>query len=381
MNSKKFVLVGVAAVVVLGAILSWQYLWPLTLGIRGTKALKAGDYGKAIVLFEEVIASGDDSPYALSQLVRAYAAKGTATGKEAEMYGLAYSYADKALQENPDNTVVLKSVGYLAETAGYYKEATKYYLLGLVQDREDADMWFHLGHAAEFSVGLTPDIVDIYLNAYRLDPNHPLVLLALGRHALSEGTQESLERGYNFFLGAARNTDQVRIRAEAWTNASRIRLAQGNIESASNFARHAVNADRSYAPGLVAYAETLVQEGKVDEALGYVAEAGEKNPRYSNSYYVAGAILRSVGDYNQSIQYFSKALEHLDNDNTLLGKSELNRVRGNILYDIAKTYDMAGRMQEARAALSKATAFDGSLSARAQQDFEQYKLFEEIFSQ
>jgi len=370
--------------VLLGLFAVWRFVIPSlqgdTASTRAEALLKASDYDSAIAELEAALQAGE-SPKVLAQLIQAYALKGNANGTEKAMYAKAYPLAKQATDKYPDDIEVLLAVGYLAETAGYYQEASQYYIKASSIDPDNAQILFHIAHTLEFVSENSAASQALYEKAYKLDPENPLVLLAMGSVLSQQGTAESIQSAYAFFMAAAERSDQNGVKAEAWTNAASISLANGDVDDARNLAAWAVNTDRGYAPGLVLYGFVLSYEGKMDEAMGYVTEAMQKNPRYSNAYYVAGLILRAGGNYDQSITHLKNGLAKVDADNTIVGDSKRVQTRARFQYDIAKTYDMAGDTEKSFSALTAAVAIDASAGSRARLDAEDNGFFSELATQ
>lgn len=378
-RSRYLAMAGIVLVVLTGLFFVWNFVIPGlsdNLSKAGEEALLRGDYDDAITLLERAVEQSDSNPRIVAQLLQAYASKGNATGTEQAMYEKAHPLAKQAAEEYPDNVDVLLAIGYLAETAGYYQEASEYYTKAVILDFENAQTILRLAHVLEFITDDPAATEPLYQRAYELEPENPHVMLAIGSLLMEEGTPDSIQRAYAFFLGASQRTEQVSLQAEALTNASTISLAQGNILDARNLAARAVNTDRKYAPALTLYGRVLAYDGKTTEALGYIDEAMQANPRYSEAYHAAGVVLRSVGSFAQSIEYFQDGLVKVDTDNTILGPAELSRTKGRFYYDIAKTYDMAGNSEASISALEQAVSADSSVAARARMDFEKYNSFD-----
>ena len=383
-RSRYLAMAGIILAVVVGLFVVWRFVIP-SLQEEGSREaqelLESSEYDAAIAELEQAVQS-DNSPKVLAQLIQAYALKGNATGTEQEMYEVAYPYAKQATEMYPDNIEVLLAVGYIAETAEHYEEASEYYRKAYLLDEKNAQTLFRFAHSLEFITSDLDLVESLYQGAYQLDPENPQVLMAIGRVLLSRATTgEEIEQAFQFFMGAAERTDQASIQSEAWANAARVQLMLNKYDDAVALASKAVNADRSYAPALVVYGEAIFRQGRTQDGLGYITEAMEKNPRHSDSYRTMGILLRVLGDYDQAIQYLTTASQKIPNDNTIVGESARAETLALIQYDIARTYDMAGDADAAFTALEEAIGTDPSVASRARLEAEQYGVFAELSGQ
>lgn len=384
-RSRYLAMAAIVLAVLLGLFAVWRFVIPSLQGdsasTRAEDFLKASDYDSAIAELEAALQVGE-SPKVLAQLIQAYALKGNATGTEQAMYAKAYPLAKQATEKYPDNVEILLAVGYLAETAGYYEEAGQYYIKASSLDEDNAQILFRIAHTLEFITENSAAAEALYQKAYELDSENSQILMAMGRMILARAdSQEDIENAFGFFMAAAERTEQASIRSEAWTNAAQIQLARNQYEEATALASMAVNADRAYAPALVAYGEAIFREGRTQDGLNYIAEAMEKNPRHSDSYYTTGILLRVLGDYEQSVKYFILASQKISDDNTIVSLDDKTRTSALIQYDIAKTYDMAGDIEKSFSALEQAVATDASAATHARIDAASNNFFSELATQ
>lgn len=344
---------------------------------RGYDAFTQGDFDKTIQIYEQVLKNEPNNTDILVSLIQAYAGRGDISGTEAEASNMAESYVETLLSIVVDDRNALLAVGYLAETDGRYQEAADYYQNALDIDPDFAQTWFRLGHVTEFLNAPVFLVRYLYNKAYELDSSNPLVLLAQGNIALTNG---DLEAAYTFFSSVGLNSEYTTIKAEGWTNASGIKNVQGFFDDAKILAALAVNSDRNYAPGLIAYGMSLSLEGDHQKALDFISEAMDQNPRISEADYSLAIIFRVIGRFDDSINYFEKALSKIDNDNTILGDAIKNKVRAKTLYDLAKTYSMRGNNALVIPLLEQAIGLDKSFSAFLESDFESHGFFNEFAS-
>lgn len=339
---------------------------------KGYNAFAQGDFDKTIQIYEQILEDKPNNIDILTGLVEAYAGRGDISGTETEAFNAAQPYVKTLLSIVTDDRDALLAIGYLVETDGRYQEASDYYQSALKIDPNFAQTWFRLGHVNEFLNSPTFFVKDLYNKAYELDPNNPLILLAQGNIALANG---DIEAAYAFFSSVGSNSNYPTIQAEGWTNASKIKSAQGFFDEAKTLASLAVNSDRNYAPGLIAYGMNLSIEGDHQQALDFISEAMNKNSRISKADYSLAVIFRVLERFDDSINYFQKALLKIDKDNTILGDATKNRVRAQTIYDLAKTHSMSGNTTPVIPLLEQAIGLDENLSVFLESDFESHGFF------
>lgn len=373
-NSKLLVILIVILLVAGGVWLYWQSSLssPEKLFFNASNAFSQSDFDEAIETYEKGLRIDPDNPAILAGLITTYATRGTRTGTESEAVVKAQQYVERALSVAGDNPDVLIATGYLAEVDGRYEEAIGFYQDALDIDSTFAQAWFHLGHAYEFLNQIDAS-KEAYSKAYGLDSAHPLILLAQARMALLD---RNLQGAYELYLTVAtNNTNAIYVRAEAFTSASSIRRNQGYFGDARGWAQLAIILDRMYVPGLVEYGLALALDGEVEEALVYLEEATNKNPRMSYPYWALGTVARSVQSFPESIDFFNTGLEKIDNDNTLVRTEEKIRARARMLYDLGKTYSVSGDDETALPFLEQAVELNENLGVLLKSEFEEFGYF------
>lgn len=341
---------------------------------EGYSAYLAGNYEDAIQIYEKGLQNNPDNLGILVELIKTYAMMGNRTGAIAEAVAQAKQYADSALALAPDNYDVLVALGYLAETDGHYEEAAQYYLQAINIFSDFPNAWFSLGRAygllGEFALSQ-----DAYDKAYELDPTHPLILMQrAGVLASNNNTEEAFE----LFLTVTATSPQIPLKAEAFASAASISRQRGAYDEARDLARLAVMMDRSYIPGLVEYAMSLLWDGDYPSSLAYLDEAIIRRPDMAQPYWTRGIVFRTIGVFDESISAFEQAMQHIDNDDTLVGSEAKQKVRSEITYDLAKAYSMSANTTQALPLLEEAIELNQDLSIYLDDDFKNNGFFGEL---
>ncbi len=323
-----------------------------------------------------VIQSRRAKAISLAKTITDIAAQGNATGKENEALTKAQPYMDEALKLDANNAEILVASGYALETAGKYQNAIDYYDKALKLNPKSGKILFRKAHALQFLNGNTKEVQDLYDLAYKYAPNDPLVLMFQGR---KYGQSGDLEKSYNFFISAVKNSKQNDLKAEAYADAYQIREAQGKYAEAKNLAMWAVDLDRNYGPGLESYGMALARDGNFKDAVAFMLEAMDKNPRASQPYWFLGSIMRIATKYELAIKYMNMALDKIDSDNTILGVDAKKARRVRVTYDIGKTYYISGDATKAFAVFADAASLDsGLVKALLQSDLKNFGLYKEV---
>lgn len=78
------------------------------------------------------------------------------------------------------------------------------------------------------------------------------------------------------------------------------------------------------------------------EGRKYILKAIEQNSRISLNYLLAGQLLRSVGYKTQALVYQKKGIDHVNDDNTLVGDSAKQKMKAKMYFELAETYAQLG---------------------------------------
>lgn len=337
----KLYIVGVLVIILVSLIFLGLYHQKKTneiIKIQGdvhTKMLLS-DHKGVIETAEKGLNKEPENKYLLIQALNAFANQGNETGKEKDVISNAQkmlSQANKMGEEDPD---VLNAIGYVYEVSGNYARALEIYKKASEVNGKNALSFFHLGHIYEF-YGRKDIAYGFYEKAYSLDPKDPLILIAKGRESYSNN---DFDGAYKYFIEASKLPNiPNNIESEALSNASIARRANIiYLGDALTLSKNAITIDPSYAPAYGTHAYNLMLNVQKKESLAYATKATELNPRISTNYWIIGRIYLMDKKYNESILYFNKALEKINEDNTILGSSEKDLIKGTIAYDLAKTY-------------------------------------------
>lgn len=131
---------------------------------------------------------------------------------------------------------------------------------------------------------------------------------------------------------------------------SRIALAEKNLPEAEKQARAAIAAGGSRMASLVLLAQTMLQQGKIeegltvtDEALAQVAEVTTDDKTFRGLYIVRGDLLRKKGRNSEAVAAYKEEVLQFPDEPFAYAK-------------LARTYNSIGRTQEARKMLKQLIA-------------------------
>ena len=313
-------------------------------------------------------------------MINSYALESNQTGDIAIPFKSAEPYINEALETSPDNIDVLIAVGYAYETQGDIDKAQAYYLKATQKAPDSADAWFHLGHALQFQ-GKDEDAKKNFDKAYALDPNHPQILMVRGNMFFSEGKNQD---AYESFKKAGEDNDlNYQGRAEALVGASIARVNQDNfkyIDEAIELSKEAVALAPKFSPALAAYGYNLYLAGKQRTGFDYVVKATEANPRISRNYFLLSMIYRNSDDFTYAIAAGKEAVEHVDDDNTILSKENRMSQKALYKYELAKTYSLSGLNVDTTELLLEAIELNPSLTERIKENYDKGTFFQKNIS-
>lgn len=315
-------------------------------------------------------------PKLLAALIISISSEANRTGTEKNVYKNSESLINNALNLYPKDIDILSAVGYVYEIEGQYAKALTYYEKAIQINPNSSLVWFRKGHVLEF-LQKQSDAYIAYDKAYSLDPNNGTILLAKGREAAAKA---KLDDAYNFFIRAAENKDSdAYTKAEGYTNAAMVRRSDlTKIGDALSLNKKAVEANPNYAPGLAEYGMSLFFNGRRVEAIDYMDKAIKINPRITQNYYYLAGMLRSAKKYQFAIDLLKKGLNGVDNDNTLLSNTEKRSQKEKFTYEIAKTYSFSGGNPETIEYLKEVVRMDNSYKVRIKNDYSKYNYFKEL---
>lgn len=341
-------------------------------------AYENGNLDEAEKLLVESYEDVPTDPMVQAALISVIANKGNQTGTEQEAYEKALPYIERALQENPNDYEVLLSVGYANEIAGKYEEALSYYEKAGQINPQGAKAFFHVGHVLEF-LNRQDESFTYYEKAYSLDPTDPLINMTKAKVDLSSGNTES---AFDIYIKASELPNSTAAtKSEALTNASIIKRGNLlNLQEALDLSQRAMEANSQFSPAFAAHGFNLGLNGEGEQGIGYLKKAIELNPRISNNYWQTGLLYRAIQDYPQSINYIQQAIDHVDNDNTLLGEAQKNNTKAMMTYNLAQTKYWNGEREEVVELVNEALLRDPSLKSRLDEDYNRFGDFTEVLT-
>lgn len=343
------------------------------------EAKEAYSKGDIKTVQEKLLASYNKypkDPKFQAALIEAIAVEGNLTGTEQEAFEKAKPYVKEALETNRGSAEVLIAVGYINEIVGNYNEALGFYDEALSIDKNNAEGWFHKGHVLEF-LGRNDEAFTAYKQAYAIDPNNPVVIIGVARATIAEGKTEEAITLYKK-VGEL-NEASADLKAEALTNASILKRNQIlYMDEAIALSEQAVKFGPNFSPALAAHGYNLSVNGRFNEGVEFLKKSLTANPRISQNYYFLGVIYRSVNDLPNALIYIEQGLAKIDNDNTIVDSTLKSRIKGNMAYDLAKTYSRSNQNKNNLSLLQQAVQLNPNLLDSLKSDYASGNLFKEL---
>jgi tetratricopeptide (TPR) repeat protein len=184
---------------------------------------------------------------------------------------------------------------------------------------------FALEGDAEFTAGQVDSAINSYKQGTQVDPSNAELLAKLARiqtyssqflltdAAQNTRLQEALASANQAVTLAPDDSTVYAIRAFVldWNaNPSLVgdKQAQDDLLQADQDAVHALQLDNTNTLALAFYAEILVDEQKWTQAEQEIKQAVDRDPSQMDVHRVYAYVLESLGEYNQAIQEYDKAI-------------------------------------------------------------------------
>lgn len=344
------------------------------LNIEADQAYRSGEVLTSGEKLKQSYSLDKKNPDLAAALIKTLALQGNLTGDEKGAFEKASPIIEESLKTNPNNPNILLSVGYINETAGNYDIALSYYDKVLALKPDDSEALFHKGHVNEFLENQEEAYVN-YEKAYSIDKNNPLILMGMAKVYISRNKIDDAITLYKQVGTTLSATPD--IRAEALTNASILKRSQIlYMQEAIDLSKTAVDVNPNFSPALAAHGYNLGINGRLDEGVEYLKKATVANPRISQNYYYIGVLYRSVNKFDDAKKYQEEGLSKIDNDNTILGKEYKAKIKGNMSYDLAKTYSLLNQNDSVVGLIEQAVSLNPVLKQTLKNDFNYLKQFQ-----
>ena len=259
---------------------------------------QAGDYEKAIALFEKALNLKGDKATALTLLVETYLA--TKQEKEAE------ALCQQLLKEKPENAFLLATLGSIYFQQGEYQEAEKQFKEAI----EVSPHWDrpHYGLVALYAkTNRLHEAADDLHTMYSQNPQSfrtgftlSVIYQKLGQHEKAIALLEDLAARYPNVISV--NNNLAYLHAEHSQDPEQ-------LKKALDYAHKALTRAPENPQVLDTVAWVELKSGNLDRAMKYadsVAKGAEKDPTIN---YHTGLISARIGKKQVAAEYLSKAIE------------------------------------------------------------------------
>jgi len=209
---------------------------------------------------------------------------------------------EQVLQDQPENPIVLHSLGTLAYQRGQFEAAVD--LLGRAVEANCGIAQFHntLGIALE-AVGKPQEAIDAYQQAISLRPdfaeaysNMAIALQSQSRFAeAAQKCERAIQLAPDF--------------AVAYNTMGFCLEKQGLLVQAADSYRLALRLKPDFAEAFNHLGVVLTAQNRFDEAIDCYIEAANLEPDYAEAFYNLGIVLAKEGQLDEAIASYQKALK------------------------------------------------------------------------
>jgi len=334
---KTIIAIAIVFIIVLAAFFILHPSVPATDTEIANTLSQAGDdfnnsnFEGAIKKAERVLRGDSKNISALLTLAFTWAQKGSLEFKEAEYGQKAIEIANEALSVDPENSEAHRIIGYANEIMEQYTEALDSYNKAIALNQNNANAFNGRGHAYDLMGEFDKAKAD-YLKALEINPDLEQALVNIGRIYVREGEDYKAIAVFKRVLNMTKN---VRFQAEINSALGTVFSNQGENAEALSYFEKAVELDQTLVVAWVGIAREkffsiaiLKDEMEiveiVESALDDIGTALSIYPKQTSAYYWQGIILKTVGDTENAEQSFSKALEVVDSDISLMANDRQN---------------------------------------------------------
>jgi Flp pilus assembly protein TadD len=338
---------------------------------------ESGDYETSLNSVNNYLIKNPEDVDALLLKAQILAGTGSVIFQEEEFAQQAIEIADKVLIKDPKNHIALYVKGYANEISNNFVEAINLYKQALIISPNDIWILNQLGHVYE----LTGDLVtakDYYEKALIVDSNSDVVLANIARIYWGEG---KIDLAKTFLLKVLEISSNNHRRAEVAYALSLIEQDAGNLQEALNYAQKAVSFDSKYPNALVANGwikfriitelaktkeekEKITQDGiTLEKAFGEIQQAVDIYPDQTIAYLAIARMYSRLSNFKPFVQMsldnYSKALEVVDRDISLMGKAR-TKLKGEIVLEMESFKKASANYIEVSAKTTLETSNDHS---------------------
>ncbi len=208
----------------------------------------------------------------------------------------------QAIDQSPNESVLLNNYGFFLEEEGRRDEAETYYKRAIVADPKKAIALTNYGFLLS-EKGNIEEAEAYYKKAIDADPKYARALNNYGALLDNRGNTDEAETYYKKAIDADPKY------ARALNNYGFLLSGKGNTDEAETYYKKAIDADPKYAAALNNYANLLSGKGNTDEAETYYKKAIEADPKDAIALNNYGALLDNRGNTDEAETYFKRAIE------------------------------------------------------------------------
>ncbi len=314
----------------------------------GYAYLNAGQYDRAIAIFEEVLGQRPDDADFHRYLGNAYYWQGKAAGaSDSQALERAIAEYERARQLAPDDNLLLVQLAGAYREAGRDEEALQAYLAAVQAQPCDDEALLLLAGQYE-RLGRSADAEATWERLTQLNPRWAIAWQAVAASALQREDYAAAAAAYRAGADAVAADDPAR--ADLIYGLATVLYYMGDYTAAEAAYRQTLQLRPGDAATLAGWADSLTKLGRTDEAIAAYQEAVQREP--DNYVYWA-----SLGVLHETKQAWQEALAAYERAVALApAVAFLHSAQGHALQTL-------GRYEEAIVAYERATQLDPEVAA------------------
>lgn len=237
-------------------------------------------YRNAITAYDETVRLDEKNPWHYSRLGSVYLQLAGLVPTEAEKYlQKAEHYTRFAARTDNQNPLFQINLAYFLHRLGNFEEAKKYYEKTLSYDDRFAEAYYNLADIYRRQ-NATQNVLAMYLNIVEKNPDFPGIYVALSNMYLAE--KDYAKAAFFLEKEVAKHPDYT----EGMTNLAALYYQLQAWGPAANLYSKLINMHPDNAQLVLVYAQSLLSDGRPDEALGALARflAISPNPEIQKKY-------------------------------------------------------------------------------------------------
>ena len=305
-----------------------------------TQQLDMNNFEEATKIAESISSKDSKDVNNLILLASVYANRGSAEFKEKEYGEKALQTIKKALALDPKNSDAYRIQGYAYEIMSLWAQSISSYNKSIEIDPKNARAFVNRGHVYNL-LGNLDTAEEDYRGALKIDPNEGDALFNLGRISFSNNKKTEAK---SFLNRSLENTSSAFRKADIYQVLAVISLSEANfIEAITNINESIELNDHSATAyvtrGEISRAELAGKmfkndkipdfQERVDSIVSDASKATSININQTGAMVLVAKLSVLLGEYDQAIKVYEKALDMIDADITL-GAKEKNATRDEI---------------------------------------------------